>query len=94
MIKKLAAASWRGYILIMSRISHFLPSAPAKGSRTSQQLEMDAQERAQYLAGLDGAIAELDAGLYVSGEEMEAWAKSLFTPDELPLPPVRQRHRS
>ena len=78
----------------MSRVSRFLVSMPSNGSRVSEQPEMGARERADYLASLDRAIAELDAGQYVSGEEMEAWAKSLFTPKELPLPPVRQRARS
>jgi hypothetical protein len=55
---------------------------------------MDERERVAYLASLDGAIAELDDGIYVAGEDMANWAKSLLTPHELPLPPVRRRVRS
>ena len=55
---------------------------------------MDAAELAAFTASVKQGLAELDAGRYVSGEEMEAWAKSLFTPAELPLPTVRQRARS
>ncbi len=54
---------------------------------------MDAVELAAFTASVKQGLAELDAGLYVSGVEMEAWAKPLFTSAELPLPPVRQRTR-
>ena len=55
---------------------------------------MDAVELAAFTASVKQGLAELDAGRYVSGEEMEAWAKSLFTTAERPLPPVRHRARS
>ena len=53
--------------------------------------EMDKAEQTLFEASVRKGIAELDAGLYVSGKDMDEWAKSLFSEKELPLPPVRQR---
>ena len=78
----------------MARVSTYQPPLPSNGSHVSEEPEMDAQEQAAFTASVRQGLAELDAGRYVSGTEMEAWAKSLFTPTELPLPPVRHRARS
>jgi len=78
----------------MSRTSHYQTALPANGSQVSEEPEIDAPELAAFTASVKQGLAELDAGLYVSGTEMEAWAKSLFTPNELPLPPARRRARS
>ena len=37
------------------------------------------------------ARAELQAGLFVDGDEVEAWLDSVGTDHELPMPPVRRR---
>lgn len=92
--KKLAAWPPSAYILPMSRISTYQTSLPSNGSHVSEEPAMDAAELAAFTASVKQGLAELDSGRYVSGEEMDAWAKSLFTPAELPLPPVRQRARS
>lgn len=77
----------------MSRISTYQTSLPSNSSPVSEKPAMDAVELAAFTASVKQGLAELDAGLYVSGVEMEAWAKPLFTSAELPLPPVRQRTR-
>lgn len=43
------------------------------------------------LAGVDEAIAQLDAGLGIPGEEIEAWVESWDTDNELPPPQPRRR---
>jgi len=63
----------------------------ATADDAGQPYVMDADEEAAFVACVTEAMAELDAGIYVSGAEMEAWAHSLFSPDEAPLPPIRQR---
>jgi hypothetical protein len=90
---------WQGggkkdYIMSMSRASNFMTYVPGNGGTLPAKPDMDARERAAFTASIKQGLAELDAGQYVSGAEMEAWAKSLFTKNELPLPPVRQRARS
>jgi hypothetical protein len=37
------------------------------------------------------AEAEIAAGLYVDGDEMDAWLASIGTDHELPPPPTRRR---
>lgn len=49
--------------------------------------EMDAEERAAFLAAVEEGIAEADAGLFVSFEKVAAWLESWGHEDELP-PPV------
>jgi predicted transcriptional regulator len=39
-----------------------------------------------YLAAIDEAIIEADKGVFVSGEKVEAWLRSLGTENELPIP--------
>jgi hypothetical protein len=63
-------------------------SAPASGPET----EADRQRRLAWEAeGIAEADAELDAGLYVDAEEMDAWIDSIGTDHELPPPPTRRR---
>lgn len=76
------------------RLNVMSRSALSNGSPGPEQPEMDAGERADFLVSIDRGIAELDAGLYVSGAAVDAWAKSLFTADELPLPAPRRRGRA
>lgn len=51
----------------------------------------DRERLKRELAAVDEAIAELDAGLYIPGEEIEAWVESWGTENELPPPEPRRR---
>ena len=42
-------------------------------------------------AGIAEARAELDAGLYVDADDVDAWINSIGTENELPPPPTRHR---
>jgi predicted transcriptional regulator len=55
-------------------------SATEKRRRLAREAEMIAEAR-----------AELQAGLFVDGDEVEAWLDSIGTGHELPMPPVRRR---
>ena len=46
------------------------------------------------IEGIKEAIREADAGLVVPHEEVEAWARSLGTENELPRPEPRRMRRS
>jgi hypothetical protein len=59
------------------------PSEPATDSSAPA---VDTDKDTAFTASVRQGLAELDAGLYVSSTEMDAWAKSLFTPSELPIP--------
>jgi hypothetical protein len=67
------------------------PMTSATADDDGQPYVMEADEEAAFVACVTEAMAELDAGIYVSGAEMETWARSLLTPDAVPLPPIRQR---
>jgi predicted transcriptional regulator len=54
-------------------------SAPEAQRRPVQEAEMIAEAR-----------AELDAGLYVDADEVDAWIDSIGTDHELPPPPTRR----
>jgi predicted transcriptional regulator len=41
--------------------------------------------------GIAEARAELDAGLYVDADDIDAWIDSMGTDNELPPPPTRRR---
>lgn len=43
------------------------------------------------VAGVEEAIAEVDAGFYVPSEEVDAWIDSWGTPNEIPMPQPRRR---
>jgi predicted transcriptional regulator len=56
--------------------------------------ETEAERRARLAweaEGLAEARAELDAGLYVDADEIDAWIDSIGTDHELPPPPTRRR---
>jgi predicted transcriptional regulator len=56
--------------------------------------ESDAARRdrlAWEAEGIAKARAELDAGLYVDADDIDAWIDSMGTDHELPPPPIRHR---
>ncbi len=57
-----------------------------------QETEAHRQARLAWEAeGLAQARAELDAGLYVDADEIDAWIDSMGTDHELLPPPTRHR---
>lgn len=59
---------------------------------TSPETEAERQRRLAWEAErIAEARAELDAGLYVDADEIDAWIDSIGTNHELPPPPTRQR---
>ncbi len=65
---------------------------PADATATPPETEEERQNRLDWEAEMIAeAEAEIAAGLYVDGDEVLAWLKSIGTDHELPLPPVRQR---
>jgi plasmid stabilization system protein ParE len=58
----------------------------------SPETEADRRDRLAWEAkGIAEARAELDAGLYVDADEIDAWIDSIGTDHELPPPPIRRR---
>lgn len=56
------------------------------------ETEAERQARLAWEAeGIARARAEIDAGLYVDADEVDAWIDSLGTDHELPPPPTRHR---
>jgi len=58
------------------------------------RLETEAERRrrlAWEAEKIAEARAELDAGLYVDADEVDAWIASIDTDHELPPPPTRRR---
>ncbi len=59
---------------------------------TPSETEAERQARLAWEAeGIAAARAELDAGLYVDADEIDAWIDSIGTDHELPPPPTRHR---
>jgi hypothetical protein len=55
------------------------------------ETEAERQARLAWEAeGIAEARAELDAGLYVDADEIDAWIESIGTDHELPPPPTRR----
>ncbi len=68
----------------------------AKATGRSEE-ELAHEALADYLAtqkwhadAIRKGMAEADAGLFVSDEEIQAWVESLGTKDKLPLPRARR----
>lgn len=59
--------------------------------KADRAAEEEREREARMLAGVDEAIAQLDAGLGIPGEEIEAWVESWDTDNELPPPQPRRR---
>lgn len=58
----------------------------------SPETEAERQARLAWeAAGIAEARAELDAGLYVDADEIDAWIDSIGIDHELPPPPTRRR---
>ena len=56
------------------------------------ETEVERRDRLAWeAAGIAEARAELDAGLYVDANDIDAWIDSMGTDHELPTPPVRHR---
>jgi predicted transcriptional regulator len=65
---------------------------PAEGAESPPESEEEKKRRLAWEAEMIAeAEAEIEAGLYVDGDEMDAWMDSIGTDHELPLP--RTRHR-
>lgn len=57
-----------------------------------QETEAGRRDRLAWEAeGIAEARAELDAGLYVDADDIDAWIDSMGTDHELPPPPTRHR---
>ena len=63
-------------------------SAPAAGSETETERQRRLAWEAEMIAEAD---AEIEAGLYVDSDEVDAWIDSIGTDHELPPPPTRRR---
>jgi predicted transcriptional regulator len=72
-----------------------MDTAPRPGDRAdtpSPETEVEQQRRLAWEAErIAEARAELDAGLYVDADEIDAWIDSIGTGHELPPPPTRHR---
>jgi predicted transcriptional regulator len=56
------------------------------------ETEAESQRRLAWEAAMIAeADAEIEAGLYVDADEVDAWIDSIGTDHELPPPPTRQR---
>jgi|HubBroStandDraft_6_1064221.scaffolds.fasta_scaffold2668060_2 predicted transcriptional regulator len=65
---------------------------PAERSESLPESEEEKKRRLAWEAEMIAeADAEIEAGLYVDGADMDSWIKSLGTDHELPPPPVRHR---
>ena len=63
----------------------------ASAHRRSDTEDTLSRQAAREVAGVAEARAELEAGLFVDADEIDAWIDSLDTGDELPPPPTRHR---
>jgi predicted transcriptional regulator len=63
-------------------------NAPAARSETEVEKQRRLAWEAEMIAEAD---AEIEAGLYVDSEEVDAWIDSIGTDHELPPPPTRHR---
>jgi predicted transcriptional regulator len=57
---------------------------------TSSETEAESQRRFAWEAAMIAeADAEIEAGLYIDADEIDAWIDSIDTDHELPPPPTR-----
>jgi predicted transcriptional regulator len=72
-----------------------MDTAPRPGDRAdtvSPETEAERQRRLAWEAEMIAeADAEIEAGLYVDADEVDAWIDSIGTDHELPPPPTRRR---
>jgi hypothetical protein len=72
-----------------------MDTTPRPGDRAGNRSpETDAEWQARLAweaKGIAAARAELDAGLYVDADEIEAWIDSIGTDHELPPPAIADR---
>jgi len=91
-VKKSARLVLSADLAYISRMT--APQSPRpETERLAPPPEADKDDDAWMVAGVDEAIAEVEAGAYVLWSDVEAWIESWGKPDELPLPPVRYRNR-
>ena len=70
----------------------------AKASRRSRSFVVKEavtaymDEQRAYLAAIDAAEREVEAGDTIPGDEIVAWLRSWGKPDELPPPSLRKLH--
>ncbi len=68
------------------------PRPDDRADTLSPETEAERQARLAWeAAGIAEARAELDAGLYVDADEIDAWIDSIGTDHEMPPPPTRRR---
>ncbi len=68
------------------------PRPDDRADAISPETEAERQARLAWeAAGIAEARAELDAGLYVDADEIDAWIDSIGTDHEMPPPPTRRR---
>jgi hypothetical protein len=73
-------------------LGHMDTLDPETGHAPRPETEAERQDRLAWEAeGIAEARAELDAGLYVDADEIDAWIDSMGTDHELPPPPTRHR---
>jgi predicted transcriptional regulator len=84
--------------LVIARCQDYIArmdTAPRPGDRADTvrpETEAATQRRLAWEAErIAEARAELDAGLYVDADEIDAWIDSMGTDHELPPPPTRHR---
>jgi hypothetical protein len=83
----LANTGGSDYIQAMDDTPH-----PAESAESPSETEAEKKRRFEWEAEMIAeADAEIEAGFYVDGDDMDAWFASLGTDHELPLPPVRRR---
>ncbi len=82
----LAIAVVKHYLVSMDTVNH--------DTGTNPNAEAEAERRARLAweaARIVEARADLDAGFYVDGNDIDAWLGSIGTDHELPPPPTRRR---
>ena len=95
---RFGAAPHRAAVLVIACRQDYIArmdAAPRPGDRAdtlSLETEAEQQRRLAWEAErIAEARAELDAGLYVDADEIDAWIDSIGTDHELPPPPTRHR---
>jgi predicted transcriptional regulator len=84
-------------LAVVRRQDYIAPmdTAPRHGGRAdtrSPETEAERQRRLAWEAEMIAeADAEIEAGLYVDADEVDAWIDSIGTDHELPPPPTRHR---
>jgi len=69
-----------------------VPPSDDRAPTTRAESAEEAQRRLAWEAEMIAeADAEIEAGLYVDADEIDAWIDSIGTDHELPPPPTRRR---